>query len=90
MVMDVVFWQLFVSGMQVTDSLIVDFDLLLQRIWPFVGSCPQGNGLCNVSKRGIGSSVGCPLPERLLLDSGQSTGITDFRTNLEPHRIRGS
>ena len=38
MVMDVVFWQLFVSGMQVTDSLIVDYDLLLQRIWPLLAA----------------------------------------------------
>lgn len=70
MVMDVVFLQLFLSRMQATAGLIVDFDLVLQPILPFSGSCTQGHCLCNAGKRGIGSSLGCPLLVRLLLDSG--------------------
>ena len=46
-----------------TDSLIVDFDLVLQRLRPFADSRAQEHCVCKVGKRGTDSSLGCSLLE---------------------------
>ena len=45
--------------------------------------------VCNVGKGSAGSSLGCPLLQGLLLDSGQSTVRLPDRLSASPHPLDG-